>query len=134
MVRKSSLITCRIDQLLRREVFEAVLKPADVPESCPAADGFDRVASQLGDHLHRHQVGVGTRQLFQQALVALHHPLRVGDGGVDKRLDLAAADGDAEGIRHASRRRRKVMASRVRMAYLWVACPLLRQGITPLSR
>ena len=87
------------DQLLRCEVLKAVLKPADVPEGCPAADGLGGVAGQLGDHLHRHQVGVGACQLFQQALVALHHSLRVGDGGVDKRPGLAAADGDAEGVR-----------------------------------
>lgn len=75
------------------------MKPADVPEGCPAADGLGGVAGQLGDHLHRHQVRVGACQLFQQALVALHHPVRVGDGGVDKRPGLAAANGYAEGVR-----------------------------------
>lgn len=87
------------DQFLWREVPKAVLKPADVPEGCPTADSLDGVAGQFGDHLHRHQVGVRTRQLLQQALVTLHHPLRVADEGVDKRLGLAAADGDAEGVR-----------------------------------
>lgn len=87
------------DQFLWREVPKAVLKPADVPEGCPTADGLDGVAGQFGDHLHRHQVGVRPRQHLQQALVTLHHPLRVVDEGVDKRLGLAAADGDAEGVR-----------------------------------
>ena len=87
------------DQFLWREVPKAVLKPADVPEGCPTADSLDGVAGQFGDHLHRHQVGVGASQLFQQALVSLHHPLRVVDGGVDKRPGLAVTYSDAEGVR-----------------------------------
>ena len=83
------------DQFLWHEVPKAVLKPADMSEGCPTADSLDGVAGQLGDH----QVVVGACQLFQQALVALHYPVRVGDGGMDKRLGLAAADGDAEGVR-----------------------------------
>ena len=87
-------------------------------------DGLDGVAGQFGDHLHRHQIGVRPRQFLQQALVTLHHPLRVVDGGVDKRPGLAVTYSDAEGVRARIPRRRKVMASRVRMVYLWVACPL----------
>ena len=87
------------DQFLWCEVPKAILKPADVPEGCPTTDGLDGVAGQLGDHLHRHQVGVGASQLFQQALVSLHHPLRVVDGGVDKRPGLAVTYSDAEGVR-----------------------------------
>ena len=87
------------DQFRWCEVPKAVLKPADISEGCPTTDGLDGVASQFGDHLHRHQVGIRTRQLLQQALVTLHHPLRVGDGGVDKRPGLAVTYGDAEGAR-----------------------------------
>ena len=50
------------DQFLWCEVPKAILKPADVPEGCPTTDGLDGVASQFGDHLHRHQVGI--RALF----------------------------------------------------------------------
>ena len=87
------------DQFLWREVPKTVLKPADVPKGCPTADGLDGVSGQFGDHLHRHQVGVRPRQHLQQALVTLHHPLRVGDGWVDKRPGLAVTYGDAEDIR-----------------------------------
>ena len=87
------------DQFLWCEVPKAILKPADVPEGCPTTDGLDGVAGQLGDHLHRHQIGVRPRQFLQQALVTLHHPLRVVDGGVDKRPGLAVTYSDAEGVR-----------------------------------
>lgn len=80
-------------------MFDAILKPEDMPEACPTADVLSGVAGQLGNHLHHHQIGIGACQHFQQALVTLHHPTHVGNKEVGKRLDLAAENGDAEGVR-----------------------------------